>query len=131
MIMKPKPKLNMDKIAKALGATRRGEARATSGHFGAVALAADVQARFRAPVSGGRSTDPLWTEKRLVPLAPETWKRLEKLAVLLAEKGVAVGALQVAALLLERATVEAGDASSERTLLASLAAASAKEKGAR
>lgn len=130
--MKAKPKLNMDKIAKALGATRRGETRATSGHFGAVALAADVQARFRAPATGGRSTDPSWTEKRLVPLAPETLKRLEQLAELLAEKGVAVGALQVAALLLERATVEAGHASSERTvLLASLVAASAKEKGAR
>ena len=129
--MKPTPKLNMDKIAKALGATRRGEARATSGHFGAVALAADVQARFRAPVSGGRSTDPTWTEKRLVPLAPETLKRLERLAELLGEKGVSVGALQVAALLLERATVEAGDTSSDTSLVASLVAATAKKKGAR
>ena len=127
--MKPKPKLNMDKIAKALGATRRGEVRATSGHFGAVGPAADVQARFRAPPSGGRSTDPSWTEKRLVPLAPETLKRLEHIADMLAAKGVSVGALQVAAVLLERAADHASSA--EDSMLASLVAASAKKKGAR
>ncbi len=47
--MKTKPKLDMDKIAAALGAERRGEIYATSGHFGAVQLVAEVQARCRVP----------------------------------------------------------------------------------
>jgi len=107
--MKPKPKLDMDRIAKALGAERRGEIHASSGHFGAMQLVAEVQARFRAPAGGGRSTDPSWTEKRLVPLAPETLDRLEHLAVELSKQGSAVAPLQLAALLLEHAVAEADD----------------------
>jgi len=39
--------LDMDKIAAALGAERRGAVSAAGGYFGAVQLAADIAARFR------------------------------------------------------------------------------------
>lgn len=108
--MKPKPKLNMDKIAKTLGAERRGKVEAGGGHFGAMQLVAEVQARFRAPAGGGRSTDPEWTERRLVPLAPKTLSRLEHIAKVIHDKGGPVVApLQVAALLLERAAEDLSD----------------------
>jgi hypothetical protein len=41
--MKPKPLVNKDKIAQALGAERRGEVRAAGGYFGAVQLLYDVE----------------------------------------------------------------------------------------
>ena len=50
--------INIDKIAKALRAKRRAKVRAASGYFGALDLAAEVQARFRVPDRGGRATDP-------------------------------------------------------------------------
>jgi hypothetical protein len=106
--MKTKPKLDMDKIAKVLGAERRGEVRAGSGHFGAMQVVAEIQARFQAPTGGGRSTDPTWTDRRLVPLAPKTLAQLEHLSRVVSETGgVTVSPLQVAALLLEHATEEA------------------------
>ena len=111
--MNHKPKLDMDKIAKGLRAERVGTVRASGGHFGAQQLLADVSARFRAPVGGGRSTDPTWTERRLVPLAPETLNRLERLAGLVSTLGTPVGPLQVAALLLQRVAVEVSDAEVE------------------
>ncbi len=106
-----KPKLNMDKIARGLRAERRGEVRATGGYFGALQLVAEVRARFKAPVGGGRGTDPAWTERRLLPLAQQTLARLEQLSEQLGKQGVAATPLQVAALLLERAVgeVEIGD----------------------
>ena len=108
--MKTKPQLDLDKIAKALGAERRGEVRAGSGHFGAMQLVAEIQARFQVPAAGGRSTDRTWTDRRLVPLAPKTLVRLERLAKTVSEQGgIAVSPLQVAALLLEHATEEADD----------------------
>jgi hypothetical protein len=108
--MKTKPTLDLDRIAKVLGAERRGEVRAGSGHFGAMQVVAEVQARFQAPAGGGRSTDPTWTDRRLVPLAPKTLMRLERLAKTVSEKGgLTVSPLQVAALLLEHATEEADD----------------------
>jgi DNA-damage-inducible protein J len=63
-------KLDMDKIAKGLGAKRRGSVAATGGYFGALQIVADIEARFRVPAGGGRPTDPRWTERRLIPLAP-------------------------------------------------------------
>jgi hypothetical protein len=108
--MKTKPKLDMNKIAKTLGAERRGEVKAGSGHFGAMQVVAEIQARFQAPAGGGRSTDPSWTDRRLVPLAPKTLAHLEHLSRVVSEKGgVTVSPLQVAALLLEHATEEADD----------------------
>lgn len=98
--MKP---LDMDKIAKALGGERKGKVSARSGYFGALDLAAEVQARFRVPATGGRATDPRWTERRQVPLAPETLRRLEELAARISEHAhLAVEPLQLAGILLER-----------------------------
>jgi hypothetical protein len=98
-----KPRLNIDKIAKAIGGERRGPVTAKGGHFGALNLAADVAARFKVPETGGRSTDPSWTERRQLPLRPETLARLEKLATTIREHGGgSVHPMQIAALLLEK-----------------------------
>jgi hypothetical protein len=53
-----KARLDMKKIAKGLGAVRRGKVSASAGHFGALQLLADVEARFRTPAGGGRPTEP-------------------------------------------------------------------------
>jgi hypothetical protein len=93
--------LDMERIAKELGAERRGKVLARGGYFGALQLAAEVASRFRVPDGGGRPTDPSWSEQRLVRLSPQTLERLEKLA-----KQVQASPMQVAALLLERAVQE-------------------------
>src|SRR2546421_8665307 len=90
--------LDMERIAKELGAERRGKVSVRSGYFGALQLAAEVRARFRVPEGGGRATDPSWSEQRLVRLSPKTLEHLEKLA----EQSHA-SPMQVAALLLEGA----------------------------
>src|SRR5436190_9002907 len=90
--------LDMEHIAKVLGAERGGKVSARGGYFGALQLAAEVAARFRVPEGGGRPTEPSWSEQRLVRLSPKTLEQLEKLA------GQArASPMQVAALLLERA----------------------------
>jgi hypothetical protein len=100
-----KTQLDMDRIARGLGAKRRGKVDASGGYFGAMQLVADIEARFRIPAGGGRPTDPHWTERRLVRLAPETLRRLERLTAKLRELGdVAVEPMQLAALLLEKTT---------------------------
>ena len=108
--MKSKISLHWDKIARGLGADHIGHVHASGGYFGALQLVAEVQARFRAPAGGGRSTDPAWTQRRLIPLAPATLERLEHLSQILGERGVVVAPLQVAALLLQWAVVAADDA---------------------
>src|SRR3954449_13513111 len=90
--------LDMERIAKALGAERRGKVSARGGYFGALRLAAEVAARFRVPEGGGGATDPSWSEQRLVRLSPKTLEQLEKLAV-----QAHASPMQVAALLLEQA----------------------------
>ena len=100
-----KPHLDMNRIARGLGAERRGKVSATGGYFGATQLLADIAARFRVPAGGGRATDPDWTERRLVPLAPRTLKRLEAITEdVKARSGVSVEPMQLAALLLEKTT---------------------------
>lgn len=100
-----KTQLDMDKIAKALGAERRGRVSATGGYFGALQLLAEIEARFRVPAGGGRPTDARWTERRLVPLAPRTLERLEAItATVRQHEGVNVEPMQLAALLLEKTT---------------------------
>ena len=109
-----KPRLDTEKIAKALGAERRGKVTAGSGCFGAAQLAAEVQARFRAPGSGGRSTDPAWTERRQVPFTKGTLKRLEALAEQVRSLAhLSIEPLQLAALLLERAAKQASEEDAE------------------
>lgn len=90
--------LDMDRIAKGLGAERSGKVSAGGGYFGALQLAAEVTSRFRVPAGGGRATDPAWSEQRLVRLSPKTLKRLEQLA-----EQAHASPMQVAAILLEKA----------------------------
>jgi hypothetical protein len=102
-----KTKLDMNRIARGLRAERRGQVSAKGGYFGALQLLTDIQDRFRVPSGGGRPTDPRWTERRLVPLASETLDRLEKLTAGIREEGsVSLEPMQLAALLLEKATEE-------------------------
>jgi hypothetical protein len=90
--------LDMERIAKELGAERCGKVSPRGGYFGALQLAAEVTGRFRVPDGGGRATDPSWSEQRLVRLSPKTLEQLEKLA-----EQAHASPMQVAALLLERA----------------------------
>lgn len=100
-----KTQLDMDKIAKVLGAERQGKVAAGGGYFGAMQLLAEIEIRFRVPSGGGRPTDPRWTERRLLPLAPRTLKRLEEISAKVREHGgVNVEPMQLAALLLEKTT---------------------------
>ena len=91
-----KQELDLDLIAKGIGAERGGKVNSCGGYFGAMQLAAQVAQRFRTPPGGGRATDPRWTERRLIPLSPGTLRRLEELA-----DQLHIGPLQVAGLLLE------------------------------
>lgn len=105
-----KTRLDMNKIGRGLGAEREGKVSVTGGYFGALQLLADIGASFRVPAGGGRATDPRWTERRLVPLAPRTLQRLEALTARVREQnGVNVGPMQLAALLLEKTTEDQGD----------------------
>jgi hypothetical protein len=101
---------DMEKIARGLGAEYRGKGSAKGGYFGAMQVLADVTARFRVPAGGGRPTDPRWTERRLVPLAPQTLERLEELTVRIREHGtVSLEPMQLAGLLLEKTTERLSD----------------------
>jgi hypothetical protein len=100
-----KPHLDMAKIARGLRAERKGKVSAGGGYFGAMQLLADIETRLRVPAGGGRATDPNWTERRLVPLAPRTLKRLEAITKdVKARSGMSVEPMQLAALLLEKTT---------------------------
>jgi hypothetical protein len=95
-------RVDTDKIAKGLGARKRGKVYSTGGYPGAAQLAAEVQERFQVPDGGGRPTDPSWSDKRLVPIAPRTLERLQRIAARLKEEtGVRVEPMQLAAILLE------------------------------
>ena len=110
--MKTRP--DMDKIARGLGAERRGKVAASGGYFGALQLLADIETRFRVPSGGGRPTDASWTERRLVPLTPQTLKRLEDIAAKVrARGGVSVEPMQLAALLLEKKAEELSESEAE------------------
>src|SRR2546427_13120853 len=109
-----KRQLDMDKIARGLGAERRGKVSAPGGYFGAMQLLADVEAKFRVPAGGGRPTDPRGTERRLVPLAPETLERLEEITTRGREHGAPyVEPMQLAALLLEKTARQLRDAEAQ------------------
>jgi hypothetical protein len=109
-----KMRIDMDKIARGLGAERRGKVAASGGYFGAIQLLADIEARFRVPPGGGRQTDVSWTERRFVLLAPRTLKRLEEIAAKVrAHGGVSVEPMQLAALLLEKKAEELSEGEAE------------------
>ena len=106
-------KVDINNIARRLGGEVRGEVKSTGGYFGALALAAEVEQRFRSPAGGGRATDPEWTEQRLVRLKPATLKRLQRLAQHLSGRGQKLAPMQLAALLLEGASEQAEERISE------------------
>jgi hypothetical protein len=108
-----KTQLDMDKIARGLGAERRAKVISTGGYLGAMQLVADVEARFRVPSGGGRPTDPEWTERRLLPLAPRTLKKLEEISAKVREHGMHVEPMQLAALLIEKTTEQLGEDEAE------------------
>ncbi len=108
-----KTQIDLDKIARALGAERRGPVRAMGGYFGATQLLADVEARFRVPAGGGRPTDPTWTARRLLPLAPRTLKKLEEISAKVREHGMNVEPMQLAALLIEKTTEQLSEEDAE------------------
>jgi|SRR5215510_1410857 len=109
-----KTQLDMEKIAKALRAKRRGKVTAGGGYFGAMQLLAEIVARFRVPSGGGRPTDPAWTERRLLPLAPRTLKKLEEIAAKVREHGgTNLGPMQLAAILIEKTTDELSEKDAE------------------
>lgn len=111
--------LDMDKIAEGLGAKRRGRVDAKGGYFGALQLLADIEARFVVPRTGGRSTDPRWTERRLLPLAPRTLELLEEIAAKLRDHGgVNIQPMQLAALLLEKTTEQISEDEAEELVRA-------------
>jgi hypothetical protein len=107
----------MDKVAKGLRAIRKGKVKVGGGYFGVMQLVDEVQERFRVPLGGGRPTDPSWKKRRLVPLADETLRRLEKLAHDIEEKrNVHMDPMQVAALLLENVTRHLAEEDAERLI---------------
>jgi hypothetical protein len=86
----------------------------SGGYFGAIQLLAEIEARFRVPPGGGRPTDANWTERRLVPLAPRTLKRLEEISAKVRVRGgVSVEPMQLAALLLEKKAEELSEGEAE------------------
>lgn len=113
-----KRELDMDAIAKGIGAERRGKVTSSGGYFGAMQLAAEAANSFRVPPGGGRATNPDWTERRLLPLSNQTLKRLERIAA-----SLHVSPLQAAALLLEQAV---GRMEEERVARKSLSAPSSR-----
>lgn len=113
-----KARLDMDRIAKALGAERQGRVVAKGGYFGGLQLLAEVEARFRIPKGGGRATDRTWTERRLIPLAPRTLQRLATLTARMREHGtVNLEPMQLAGLLLERTTEQLNEKDAERLVV--------------
>ncbi len=99
--------LDKTKIAKILHAERKGKVSAKGGYFGAMQLLADVNKRFQVPQGGGRPTDPAWTERRLLPLRPETLKRLQTISNRIQKhQHVSIEPMQLAALLVEKTTDE-------------------------
>ncbi len=100
-------KVNINKIAKGLGAVRRGRVESRSGYFGAMELLAEVQRRFQVPTTGGRATDRSLTVQRQIALRAKTYKQLVTMAARLSKTtGKAIGPLQVGTVLLERAAEE-------------------------
>lgn len=114
-----KKKPDTDRIARGLGGRKKGKLYPTGGYPGAAQLAAEVQERFRVPPGGGRPTDPSWSDKRLVPIAPRTLERLQRMAKrLLDDTGLRVEPMQLAAILLETTTerIEAESARPARSV---------------
>jgi len=98
---------NIDALAKKLGASVVGSMPDYSaGAFGMAALANNLRRRLE-PSAGkrpGRPSNPAWSKRPKVPMAPETEQRLKELASLLSDGERQVSPMQVAAMILENAT---------------------------
>lgn len=98
---------NVERLAEKLGAEVKGKVPDYSaGAFGVASLAEALRERLE-PSSGkrpGRPTNPDWTRRPKVPMAPETEARLRQLADLLSDDRRKVSPMQVAAEILERGT---------------------------
>lgn len=98
---------NIETLAKRLGATVEGTVpEYSAGAFGMAALANTLQERLEPSIGKrpGRPSNPAWSKRPKVPMAPETEQRLKELAHLLSEGERQVSPMQVAALILEQAT---------------------------
>jgi len=90
---------------------------------------ADLETRLRAPAGGGRPTDPQWTERRLLPLAPATLRRLEELAdKIRTDRGISIEPMQLAALLLEKTAERIGAGELENLVQRSRAIGTARRR---
>jgi hypothetical protein len=124
-----KARLDMDKVARGLGGERQGKLEAKAGYFGAMQLLADVGGRLRAPIGGGRPTDPRWTERRLLPLTPVALKRLEGLAAKIrTDRGISIEPMQLAALIFERALEQVSTEEAEELAQPSKATGTARRR---
>ena len=98
---------DIERLAEKLGArVKRKVPDYSAGAFGMAALAADLRNRLE-PSAGkrpGRPTNPKWTRRPKVPMAPQTEDRLRELARLLSDDERKISPMQVAAEILERAT---------------------------
>ena len=98
---------NVETLAKKLGATVVGTVPDYSaGAFGMAKLAEALRERLEPSVGKrpGRPSNPAWSKRPKVPMAPETEQRLKELANLLSAGERQVSPMQVAALILEQAT---------------------------
>ena len=95
-------KSKRDRIAQALGAKRvvAVEKKDSQGPLGLLWLREEIVNRLRS--TGGRPTDPSWTERRCIPFDPKTWDSLVHLADQMSTSERKVTPGQVAALLVER-----------------------------
>ncbi|MBM4368042.1 MAG: hypothetical protein FJ090_14620 [Deltaproteobacteria bacterium] len=102
-------KQGADRIAGALGASRRVTLAPGGGQgpLGLLQLRAEVADRLRS--TGGRPTDPDWTVRRVVPFRPAGWAELEEFAARLTASGRSVSPAQLAAILIERGLAELED----------------------
>jgi hypothetical protein len=96
----------IEELAKKLGAEVAGAVPDYSaGAFGVAKLGRVLRERLE-PGHGkrpGRPSNPNWSKRSKVPLAPETEERLEQLTRLLSDEHRKVSPMQVAAQLLEEA----------------------------
>jgi len=98
---------NIDALANKLGAAVVGTVPDYSaGAFGMAALANTLRRRLEPSVGKrpGRPTNPAWSKRPKVPMAPETEQRLKELASFLSDGERQVSPMQVAAMILESAT---------------------------
>jgi hypothetical protein len=98
---------NIDALAKQLGATVAGTMPDYSaGSCGMAALASSLRQRLEPGVGKrpGCPTNPAWSKRPTVPMAPETEQRLKDLASFLSDGERQVSPMQVAAMILESAT---------------------------